>query len=213
MSKIFKWHMFITSFLPLWLSIIILNIGKTVTIGINNWNKEISFFKNLGKICLDNIIGLVFAFVILAIAIWSTITIIRFIKKQNKNIEITSRYIIKDIKPCSNLTAEYIIAYILPMLVFDFNSLLYIILFLLYFCILAFVSIRNNHVYTNLLFELKGYRIFKATVIRKIINKEFVYNDCIVLSKENIGSASGEEFPCYDFQNSIFLNLKQETTK
>ena len=45
----FKWDMFITSFLPLWFSIIVSDLWDCVVILTMHWSKEINFWDNLLK--------------------------------------------------------------------------------------------------------------------------------------------------------------------
>lgn len=56
----------------------------------------------------------------------------------------------------NKLSAEFLLAYILPMIAFDYSTCKGIVLFLIYFCVLSFLCVRNNNVYTNIFFELKN---------------------------------------------------------
>ena len=47
MDKKFKWNMFITSFIPLWLTIIVSDIWSIVESGIENWLIEDNLFYNI----------------------------------------------------------------------------------------------------------------------------------------------------------------------
>ena len=46
----FKWHMFVTSFLPLWLSIIIIDIWDAFEYGLEKWNADSDVVTNLANI-------------------------------------------------------------------------------------------------------------------------------------------------------------------
>ena len=173
MSRTFKWHMLITSFIPLWVSILIVNIWHIVNEGMVLWDTKYKFFSNVYCLLKKDWIIVAFSLIILLNMIVSSIYIIKFIKVQVDNNDKHNKVEITNIKQCSNVSAEYLIAYILPMLVFDFTSLLNILLFILYFSTLSFLTIRNNHVYVNILLEFKKYKIYKADVIKKIMDKTY----------------------------------------
>lgn len=54
MDKKFKWNMFITSFIPLWLSIIVSDIWSLVESGINKWMYKDNVLLNEINICKTN---------------------------------------------------------------------------------------------------------------------------------------------------------------
>ena len=210
MSRTFKWHMLITSFIPLWISIVIINFWHLVEYGINTWNIDKDFLSNFVTVCTHRIVVIIFTIIVIINLIISIVAVIKFIKIQNSNSELHSRARLMNVKKCSNLSAEYLIAYILPMLVFDFTKILHMILFVLYFTTLAILTIRNNHVYVNILLEFCGYRIYNADISLSLLGKEFLHINCIVLSRNDLCLKNGEEFIYYDFENTIYLDLIKE---
>jgi hypothetical protein len=93
------------------------------------------------------------------------------------------------------------------LIAFDFTSLRDIILFALYFAVIAFLNIRNGNVYTNILFEFLGYRIYACDIQRSIAGENFNYHDCTVISKADMTGIVGRSFSFFDFDNNIYLNL------
>ena len=73
MDKKFKWNMFITSFIPLWISIIISDIWSIVESGIENWKNYVPIFLNILNICKEKWICV---FVIFVIGMLITISIV-----------------------------------------------------------------------------------------------------------------------------------------
>lgn len=61
-----------------------------------------------------------------------------YIYKSNKIKEIIGGFLHK-------LASEFLLAYILPMIAFDFGDMNELILFLIYFSVLVFLCIRNNN--------------------------------------------------------------------
>lgn len=210
MSRTFKWHMLITSFIPLWVSILIVNIWHIVNEGMVLWDTKYKFFSNVYCLLKKDWIIVAFSLIILLNMIVSSIYIIKFIKVQVDNNDKHNKVEITNIKQCSNVSAEYLIAYILPMLVFDFTSLLNILLFILYFSTLSFLTIRNNHVYVNILLEFKKYKIYKADVIKKIMDKSTTFTNCIILSKNDLCVKNNTNITYFDFENTVYLDLTEE---
>ena len=60
------------------------------------------------------------------------------------------------------VTSEFLLSYILPLFAFDFTKWVSVVEFLIYFLILAFLCVRNNNVYANLLFEVKKYKFYNC---------------------------------------------------
>ena len=192
MSGLFKWNMFFTSFLPLWASIIVSDIWTvisegykfvkgldTVPISINDIVHEVFRFAGSVPIQLVSILIL-----LLHIAA-STHYITKEIKLQENSSNKEEGCILRA-KRANKLTAEFLLAYILPMIAFDFGSLDSIALFLIYFVVLSFLCVRNSNVYTNIFLEFKGYKMYECDIECGVMNKKYVYTDCIVISKNNL---------------------------
>lgn len=73
MDKKFKWNMFITSFIPLWLSIMVSDIWNIAESGIKTWRHCDSICMNVFNICREN---WVCVFVVLVIGILMLTSII-----------------------------------------------------------------------------------------------------------------------------------------
>ena len=81
-----------------------------------------------------------------------------FLKEKLTESKRRPKGIIEKATKANKLSSEFLLAYILPMIAFDFGNLKYLALFVIYFTVLAFLCIRNNNIYTNVLLEVKGYR-------------------------------------------------------
>lgn len=209
MDKSFKWHLFFTSFIPLWISIIIINIWKSIEWLINKVNEKLSFGDNLVKFLQSNYLSVVLILVITILLLISIISLNKFLKNKKEERNKPACKIL-EAKHGSNLTADFILSYILPMVAFNFTHLLDVILFLIYFSVLAFVCIRNNNVYINFLFEVKGYRMYycKLQCIRANTNIE--YSDCLVISKKHLDSEINRSIDYWDFENKIYIDITKE---
>ena len=95
----------------------------------------------------------------------------------------------------------------MPLIAFDFTAIRDIVLFSVYFMLIAFLNIRNGNVYTNILFEFLGYRVYVCDIERNVTGKLYLYTDCTVISKKTLTSKIGQEFSFFDFDNDIYLDL------
>lgn len=131
--------LFVTSFLPLWISIIFIDI-KSVICNSGNIYTEI--------ICIIAIV-LANAFSVIVLNCW--------IKKET----VTSDEMIVS-NACENKTvsAEYLLAYILPLFAFDFTQWDSVILFLIFFITLGYICVKHHNFSINILLELMKYNVY-----------------------------------------------------
>lgn len=62
----------------------------------------------------------------------------------------------------SHLFSEYLLVYIFPLVVMDFDSFDDVFSFVLFFALVAIIAIRSNRLYTNPMLVLIGYRIYQV---------------------------------------------------
>lgn len=142
-------------------------------------------------------------FVLLVISIFS---INGFLKDKISNNE-PPKIKIKAIR-ANKLSSEFLLAYILPMIAFDFTAIKSVVLFAVYFAMLAFLCIRNSNVYTNIWLEFKGYKMFLCDLEVNKLGRAYLYNDCLVISKNNLTTKIDNDMDYWDFDNYIYIDLK-----
>ena len=197
MSKFFKWNMLVTSFIPLWVSILFLLAWDLLSVR----------YKSLACFIANNRFALIFAIIIVIIALVSTIAVVVFLRRKGNTNESSGVGIVLSASKSATLVTDFLLTYVMPLIAFDFTALRDIILFAIYFTLIAFLNIRNGNVYTNILFEFFGYKVYSCDVERKISGKQFQYPDSTVISRENLTGIVGQEFSFYDFDNDLYLNL------
>lgn len=172
MNNIFKFSMFITSFFPLWLSIIVVDI--------------FSIMENAQPLTVEcvSIVTIVLLNALCSIQIFYSLKSIS--KYQYGKFKIIS------VKPENGITSEYLLSFILPLFVFDFTQWKGVILFLIFFSTLCFLCLRNNNVYANLLFELKKYRFYRCVVVDSAYADNSSFNmEKLVISKQRLVGYTG----------------------
>ena len=68
-----------------------------------------------------------------------------------KNSDGSQEYTIDDVEEEKALSSEYLLSYILPLFAFDFTVWHQVILFLVFFFVLAFLCICHNYFNVNIL--------------------------------------------------------------
>lgn len=184
MGKYFKLAMFITSFIPLWVTIVL----KEIISISNNSNDLYTEYISIMAIVLTNII----ATLVIAISI-------------NDVKKCAYRpYRVINVKQEKGITSEFLLSYVLPLFVFDFTLLIGVIEFLIYFLVLAFLCIRNNNVYANLIFEIRKYKFYDCELQNKL--EETVKPvQVMVISKENICAQVGNSIEIVNLNKPFFL--------
>ena len=187
MNVLFRIMMFISSFFPLWLSILILDLFE---FNITN----IKTFK-------DSPLKIQLTIIAMAII---------FVKANSKN-ENTS-YILKNVNKEKSITTEYLLSYILPLVSFDFAKISNLILFGIYMLLLAFLCIKNDNVYINVILEFIGYSMYSCEVSYKNSLNEEISKNIIIISKSNLVQVNNQNYgiKIFEFDGTIGINSKKE---
>lgn len=207
MGTHFKRDMFITSFIPLWISILSINIWTIVEFGISVWYIEEKTINKIFMIWNGKSLEIVVALIVLFVPIASAVSISKFINDQLKIENKPKAKITRAVK-ANKLTSEFLLAYILPMIAFDFSEPKDIFLFLVYFLVLALLCIRNDNIYTNIYLELKGYKLYECDIERMIAGEKKVYENTLLISKYDVTEPINRDIDYWDFENYIYINIK-----
>ncbi len=208
MNMIFKISMFITSFLPLWISIIFVSCWEIVDYAIKNWCSCIKITENIIEIIKNNAVQFIVLLTALLVPFLCMVSLSFFLKSKRKteNKPVAN---VENVKKANKLTSEFLLAYILPMIAFDFSSTKDIILFLIYFFVLAILCIGNNNIYTNIFLEMKKYKLYECNVERTVLSEKTMYENTLVISKLDLTEPINKKIEYYDFENYIYINLKE----
>ena len=209
MWKRFKWDMFVTSFIPLWFSIIVLDIWDLIKQSIKIWCTERDFSTNIYSCLKSSLVQVISVVIIVIVVFISIIGINAFLKDFRASQNNPNGRIIKARK-ANKLSSEFLLAYILPMIAFDFSDLQKITLFVIYFTVLAILCIRNNNIYTNILLEFKGYKMYNCDIECDVMNRKHTYCDSLIISKDDLTQCEGNEISYWDFDNYIYIQKNEE---
>ena len=207
MDKKFRWNMFITSFIPLWISIMISDVWNIVESTIKNWINSEPVLYNIINICSENWVCIFVVLIIGILMIIGIISINKFIRDKKNSSHIPQIKIKKAIR-ANKLSSEFLLAYILPMIAFDFAEFKSVVLFMVYFGMLAFLCIRNSNVYTNIWLEIKGYRMYLCDLETNKMGRPHIYKECLLISPNNLTVKIDNDMAYWDFDNYIYIDLR-----
>ena len=134
-----------TSFFPLWIAILILDIKSIFE------NKEYLFTEIASIIC---------------ILVFFSISVIVLVRKINKAKKGEAQiFLIESVQKQKSVTAEFVLTFIMPLIAFDFTHWYGVLLFAIFFSLLSFLCAKHSYFSVNVLLELFGYRFFVCNLM------------------------------------------------
>lgn len=183
MSKLVVFSLFVTSFLPLWISIIIYDL-----ISIYN-HYDTDYFIEIAVICTIIVLN---AISMIALNNWLKIA------QETASKEL----ILVKSKENKTISAEFLLSYILPVIAFDFTKWDSILLFVVFFSTLVYVCLRHNHISLNILLEIMGYSQYDCVLKKENSDIEI---ERMVISKVDLNSQHGSIVRLNHLNNDISL--------
>ena len=186
MSTITGFCMFFLSFCPLWISVLFIDIKSICEGNPNVWTEIISVS------------------LVLIVSIIALVVLMCELNTQNTNNQ--QEYRIVSAKEEKTITAEYLLSYILPLFAFDFTVWNEVVLFLVFFLVFAFLSIRHNHFSVNILLELMRYRFYSC----ELENEDGVSISKIVVCQEILSAQIGGLISARAINNEYIVKLSDK---
>lgn len=207
-----KWNMFVTSFIPLWVTIILSDawdIGAYAIARLECFKAPGAGFRGEAERLLRanwiQIATIVVVCAMLSASIWR---LSGFLKQKEK--ENCPKGKLLRVAANGRLPAEFLLAYVLPMVAFDFSEGKGVMLFAVYFQVLAYLCIRNNNIYTNIYLELRKYRMYECDIECRVGNDTYVYSGSLVISRRDLRTQAGGGIRYYDFDNYVYIDMEKE---
>lgn len=152
-STLVKWMIFLTSYIPLFILIIIKDI-KDLTIN----SLKITFQEN----------KLLILVLLLLSIISSLLTIILFKAEKCEFLEI------KEIEKVDESILEYFITYLIPLLEIELGNEVSILINAIIFIIMGVYQVKGNKLYLNIILIFLGYSIYRCNSGYILITKKSI---------------------------------------
>lgn len=181
MSLFIVISLFITSFLPLWISIIFIDVKSLICNGSNIYTEIVSII----VIVIANFISLV--------------SLCNWMKRE----PVTSEEL-KISYACENKTvsSEYLLAYILPLFAFDFTQWDSMVLFLIFFITLGYICVKHNNFSVNMLLEILKYNVYDCKIKMEENDLEIEKK---IISKTNLSKYRGRIIKIENLNNEYSI--------
>lgn len=186
MSKVFSLSLYHTSFLPLWISILFVDIKSILEKGSHLTTEIISVS------CI--LVSLLLSVGILMIAM------------HTRSKEGSTQQTVVSVKEEKSITAEYLLSYILPLFAFDFTQWDQVALFLVFYLTLGFLCVRHNYFSVNIMLEIADFRFYSC----RLKNEDGRETEQTILSRRRLNNCIGETLFLRSLNNEYKLNIEQK---
>lgn len=179
MSYIFSLKMYFSSFIPLWVTVLFVDLK--------------SIFENADNVYTEKIS-------VILICLGCLICVISPLEK-HKTFN-TDKYVLSAVKEYKTVNSEFLLSYILPLFAFDFTQWDGVVQFMIFFIVLGYLCIKHNYFSVNIILELKGYTIYECT----LINSDNIEIERMVISKQQLSVKKGYIIELKAINNDIFID-------
>lgn len=183
---IFQLSMYYLSFLPLWISVLIMD-GKSLWYDKtrNPWTERISL------VCI--VVSCVISYLVMCNELKADDT-------QNK-----SQALLLEAKEEKFLIAEFLMAYIFPLFAFEFTQWDGVVLFLIFFCIFGWQCIIHNYLCVNVVLDLMDFRVYNCK-----LNKTGTEIEKKILSRRKLRSKSNIDLVYTAINNDFAIDITKD---
>lgn len=189
MLKLFSASLYFVSFLPLWISILFIDVLSIAKNEPYKTTEYISIVCILVALCIC--LGIVY----------------HEIHKRGK--EGSRQQLLVIAKEEKLITAEYLFSYILSLFAFDFTLWNQVVLFLFFFSTLGYLCIRHNYHSINIALELAGYRFYRCC----LMNSDTIVTEQLIISKQRLNALIGSDIYVTALNNDYALHINENNKK
>ncbi len=182
MSIFVSFSMYFLSFVPLWITVLFIDIKSLIEGGGDKWTEIISI--------LGILLGVLTSLIIL---------FVKFFVADDEKYVLT----IQEAKESKTITAEFLLSYILPLFAFDFTQWAEVVKFLIFFLIFGYLCIRHNNFSVNIVLEFMHYKMYEC----RLMNADGKEVERTVISKDILSTRKGQDIQGEILNNEYYLDL------
>lgn len=185
MSRLFSIGLYYTSFAPLWLSVVFIDVKSIAENSEHIWTEKIT----ISCILLFSLISLCILLVELCA----------------NGKEGTNPCKIESAKEEKTITSEYLLSYILPLFAFDFTTWDGVTLFMIFFLTIGFLCVKHNYFTVNVVLEMTRFKVYNCC----LKNEDGVLIEKMIISHKKLNGCIGDEIYLKSLNNDYSLNVEQ----
>ena len=110
---------------------------------------------------------------------------------------------IKSVSEQKTASLEYMLSFVLPMFAFEFTQWETVILFILYFAVLSYLTLKHNLLVANIVFEVLHYQFYDVTAI----NGYNIETKREVISKRPLENLQAEDIFLRSMNNGFWCDV------
>lgn len=185
MSKVKSFCLFFTSYFPLWVSILFIDIK--------------SIIENSNYVTTEWISVILIAVMLII----SFCVLIGMFSKTQRDSQTLQKLVLSEVQKQKSVTVEFVLAFIVPLIAFDFTRWYGALLFAFFFFLLSFLCMKHSFISVNIVLEIANYRYFTCKLID---NGKTV--ERIVISKESLPSMINNKIRLKRINNEYAIHIK-----
>ena len=185
MSKLFLISLFHTSFTPLWISILFIDIKSCIENPTHRWTECISI------VCI--------------LISWLIAVFIMRAELSSNGKEGTAPHKVISATEEKTITSEFLLSYILPLFTFNFTQWGQVVLFLIFYFTLGFLCVRHNYLCAGIILEIVDFRFYTC----RVANEDGQEFEQRILSRRHLNECLGETLYLKPLNNEIKLDIRQ----
>lgn len=182
-----KWLLFLSSYIPLYLILIIKHRNITFTV------------PDLNVTVLSPLVGreipYVSLFWLLLIVVSGSFLYLVLQLRQSKGGERFAN--IDSCRTRNDLVTNYILVYIFPFVVLDYTQTTNWLAFIIFFSVIGIIQVRSNHLYVNPVLAIFNYDIYEVDTGEEILT---------IVTKEDL-APSQKPVKTVELSNGVYLTV------
>ena len=180
---IFQLSMYYMSFVPLWISVVIMDAKS---LWYDNTNYPLIEYISLGCIIICSAIS----FLVMRKGLKAA------------NVQNRNQAELKEVKEEKFLIAEFFMAYIIPLFAFDFTQWEGVVLFLIFYGFFGWQCITHKYLCVNVVLDMMGYKIYECK-----LNDAGVEIEKKILSKRKLCSEINYDLVYTAINNDYVIDI------
>lgn len=186
-TKISKWILFISSYIPLYIIFIVSN-SFDIYSNYRNLVNNNTFSPQL--LILNSEVNIILISIFIIISIISLVLLLTIFKFAGKSSEYNTMY---DISKNNKSINEYVLVYIIPFITVKTNDYKELAIFIIIFFLIGLLSVKNDMVYVNPILYIMRYNIYTFKEDKNSLESSILISRYSILDLKRIANTGTDK--------------------